>query len=442
MIRVCTSTISRAALIAAAATLTTASAMAGGFAVREQSAMSQGASFAGAGASTALSSMFVNSAAVTTLGGLNVDSNISAILPEATITAQQGSTLGPGTPFANFFNQSTDIGRNAYVPSTYISYQLSGYDPKMFVGLGINSPFGLRTEPDKAWAGSQVGGSTRLFTVNFNPTIGYKFSDSLSVGVGAQFEYAKGVFKFASTSPTSAATYYEGTNVTAGATAGLMYTPTESTRIGLGYRSQMDHELQGSFTTDASVAGGLFSTPVRSKVDLRLPDIVNLSLNQALSPNLRLLATAEWSNWSRFNGLTITQESAGRVITKGGVPTGSGTVIGNLPGAWKDGYFFSGGLEYDVSRQLTVRAGGAYEISPVQDPTQRIISIPDADRIWASVGFSYNVSPTTALDFGYSHIFVDTAQIDRFNVTKQVHLVGSLDASLDIVSLGLRMKLN
>ena len=34
---------------------------------------------------------------------------------------------------------------------------------------------------------------------------------------------------------------------------------------------------------------------------------------------------------------------------------------------WKDGWFFSLGGEYDSTEQLTLRAGGAYEISPVDD---------------------------------------------------------------------------
>lgn len=416
----------------------TGSAMAGGFAIREQGALGQGASFAGAGASTALSAMFFNSAAVTVLDGLNTDSSISWIAPEGNLTAQPGSTFygAPGVA------QSTDIARDGYVPASYASYQFK-HDPRLYVGIGVNSAFGLKTEPETRWAGSTVGDSTRLFTTNFNPTLGYRLSDQLSVGVGAQFEYAKGVLKFATTTPGSPSTYFEGTDFTAGATAGLMYTPTPSTRIGLGWRSQMTHTLEGNITTPAQAPfGALFATPIHSKVDLRLPDIVNLSVQQAITPNARLLATVEWSGWSRFGGLTLIQDSPGRVVTKGGAVTQPGTVIGKIDGNWDDGWFFSGGLEVDVSKKLTVRAGGAYEISPVTDPTQRIVSIPDNDRIWASLGFTYNWSPSTSIDVGYSHIFVQDAKVDRRNITGTSRIVADLEAQVDIVSVGLRMKLD
>ena len=439
----------RSAAVAAAIGLGAGAAVAGGFAVRDQSAMGQGASFAGSGASTALSAMFMNSAAVTSLSGMNIDSNIAVILPDASLTAQPGTTPGVLLNPA-FTSQSADIGRNAYVPSTYANYQFKNYDSRMFVGLAVNSPFGLKTEPDRPWAGSQVGDATSLFTVNFNPTLGYKFSDALSVGIGAQLEYAKGVFKFATTAPNSPHTFYEGSSLAAGATAGLMYTPTPATRIGLGWRSQMTHELDGRFATNGSptpsaTLNGIINTGVASRVELRLPDIVNLSISQAIAPNARLLGTVEWTNWSRFGGLEVVSQGTGLVVTKPivGLPSNvsSGSSIAAISGNWDDGWFFSGGLEYDISPALTVRAGGAYEISPITLATERITSIPDADRIWASVGFSYNVSPSTAIDFGYSHVFVDSASVDRFNVTKQVHLVASLDASVDILSLGLRMKL-
>ena len=75
------------------------------------------------------------------------------------------------------------------------------------------------------------------------------------------------------------------------------------------------------------------------------------------------------------------------------------------------------------------------------------MSIPDANRIWASAGFSYAISNSMTVDFGYSHLFVDSAQIDRTSLTGQnflsptTHLLANLDADIDIVSLGLRVKL-
>lgn len=438
----------RSAIAAAAIGLGATGALAGGFAVREQGALGQGASFAGAGASTALSAMFFNSAAVTSLSGTNADSSVSWISPEGNLTATAGTKATLlGNPAVN---QSTDIGRDAYVPSAYLAHQFKS-DPRLFIGLGTNSAFGLKTEPDRRWAGSEVGGATSLFTVNFNPTLGYKLSEQFSVGVGAAFEYAKGTFKFATGSPTGPSSFFTGDDIAVGATAGLMYTPTPATRIGLGWRSAITHELDGRFATNAPTTVGVpagaladrISQGVTSKVELRLPDIVNLSLQQAVSSNLKVLATVEWTNWSRFQDLTVKTSSPGYTLLTGGpgVLAPTGTVVGKIDAPWSDGWFFSGGLEYVVNPQLTVRAGGAYEISPIRKAADRIIGIPDADRIWASAGFSYNISQSTTIDFGYSHVFVDDAQVDRLNIPRTTRIVADLDASADIVSVGVRMKL-
>ena len=219
--------------------------------------------------------------------------------------------------------------------------------------------------------------------------------------------------------------------------------PTPATRIGLGWRSQITHELDGRFSTNSGfpIPPGLIAaigSGLASKVELRLPDIVNLSINQAIAPNARLLGTVEWTNWSRFGGLEVVSQGTG--VTVLGVKQ-PGQSVAKISGNWDDGWFFSGGLEYDVSPALTLRAGAAYEISPITNPTERIISIPDADRVWASVGFSYNLSAATTVDFGYSHVFVESAKVDRFNVSNTVHVIADLDASADIVSLGVRMKL-
>jgi long-chain fatty acid transport protein len=164
-----------------------------------------------------------------------------------------------------------------------------------------------------------------------------------------------------------------------------------------------------------------------------------------VAPNARVLATVEWTNWSRFGGLEVVASAPGNAINKAGAgnPTGAvatGGSVGVISAPWSDGWFFSGGLEYDVSPALTIRAGGAYELSPIKNAADRIVGIPDADRIWASFGFSYNVSKSTTIDFGYSHVFVEDAKVERTSLTG-VKLVADLDASADIISVGVRMRL-
>lgn len=448
-----------AAVLVTAVSVGALNAAAGGFQIKEQSALGQGSSFAGFGAQDSISAMSVNPAAVTSQDGLNVYSNITAIFPTATLT-DHGSTISgggfpAGTPaFATGAATSTDIGRNAYVPAGYGSYQFKGYDPRMYIGVAVTSQFGLATEPSPRWVGSTVGDSTKLFTMNINPVLGYKFSDQLSVAVGPAFEFAHGVLKFATGVPQGPNSYFDGSDLSVGATAGLTYKPAPGTVIGLGWRSAITHDLDGTQASNGSLTpspllNAALNAGVSTRVPLRMPDVVNLSVSQAISPSTKLLGTVEWTNWSRLSDLTLTTTGSGASILGNpvaGFAVGPGTQLGSIPAKWDDGWFFSGGLEHKYNEQLTVRAGGAYEISPISSAMQRVSSIPDANRIWASAGFSYSLTNKMVLDFGYSHLFVESAQIDRTSLVgqnflaPQTHLLASMSADIDIVSLGLRMQ--
>lgn len=447
--------------VAACAMLAGATAAtAGGFALREQSVSSQGASFAGNAANSDLSAMFWNPAAAAnkTGPGLHSESHYSLIVPRAEINVTSAShPLNAGLNGAinsgAFGNSSGDIGALALLGSSYYSYQFVNFDPNLFLGVSLTTPFGLKTDLDKqfdTYKGAVVGRESKLLTFNLNPVLAYRLSSSLTVGAGAQFQYGKGRFSFATGLPSGQDTRFDGTGLAVGATAGLMWKPAAGTTIGLGWRSQMSQDLDGAFiNTPGTSTLGLRS--VDAKTTIELPNVVTLSLRQSVTSNMRVLGTVEWSQWSRLKELRVTADGSSPSVLAGGViiPTNTGnpslaatvpgTVIGVLPADWSDGWFFALGGEYDLTRQLTVRAGGAYEISPVDSPRKRLIGIPDNDRIWASVGATYKWSETMSFDFAYTHLFVKDSTFNRDSLSG-FNVVGTVDASTDIISVSMKSK--
>ena len=113
-------------------------------------------------------------------------------------------------------------------------------------------------------------------------------------------------------------------------------------------------------------------------------------------------STIEWTNWSLLDRSPITTAPPGP-------PTAAILDFG-----WEDGWFYSIGGEYDVNDKLTVRAGVAYEESPIQDAEARLLQVPDADRIWASIGATYKWSESTLINVAYSHVFVEEADFIRY----------------------------
>jgi long-chain fatty acid transport protein len=402
-------------------------ASAGGLSPREQSTEFQGMSFAGnATAGGGLSAMFWNSAAVAFApAGIYSETHGAYVIGNTEITAAPGTTpalLGLGT-------DSGDIARDALIVSSYTSIRLSD---RLVFALGSNSPFGLVTEPqNNNYAGRSFARTSDIKTYNFNPTLALRVSPLIAVGVGVQIERLEGTLKSANPLLAGAPnTIVQGDDTAFGFTAGVILTPTSTTSIGLGYRSSIDHTLEGTLF----VSGAPFPA-ARVKAGVTLPEIVTLSIRQAISPQLTVLGSVEWTNWSRLEKLDVV---CAQPIPGALCPGGNGSLVNSLPLGWHDGWFFSVGAEYAFSRSITLRSGVAYEISPIQNPDERTLRVPDADRIWASVGATYKWSESISLDFAYSHVFFDDAPIDRSE--GPLRFVGYADTSVDILSLSIKMK--
>ncbi|MEM9357113.1 MAG: outer membrane protein transport protein, partial [Pseudomonadota bacterium] len=359
---------------------------AGGLAVREQSSQFQGSSFAGAAAGGGLSSAFWNSAAIGEAGkGMQSESHAALVFGETDYTSVAGT--GPTTT-AGF---ATDIGpgdsvtndRPAVVAASYASYRIND---QLVAGLALNAPFGLGNELDDDDSAFRLHHrSAKLFTLNANPMLSYEVAKGVFVGVGVQIQYAHLSFKTASnvfqtgTITTSGVpnAVLDGDDIGFGFTAGVLLKPSAGTSIGIGFRSAVEHEIEG----DQFTVGGAKN---KFTLDVDTPELVTLSIRQALSPNLRLLGTVEWANWEHLDVHPI-------IV--------NGQPIGSFDFQWDNGWFFALGAEYDYSPSLTLRGGVAYEISPIQNASQRLPQVPDSDRVWLSVGATYNYSKTMSFDF-------------------------------------------
>lgn len=398
----------RAAIGVAAIAAWSSAASAGGFDIHEQSTVFLGSASAGSAAGGSLGSMFYNPAATAQFPGLTSESSYTLILPNANIDINGGGSSG-------------NIGIDATTSASYGAYQLS---KDVWIGIALNSPFGLASKPENTnYLGSYLGVTAKLITMNANPTIAYRIAPGITIGAGVQIEWAQTKLQFRDPIGIS---QFGGNDWAFGATAGITLEPRQGTTIGLGYRSQMTHDLEGTFYSPALTPGG--SVPGVATVNL--PDIVTLSARQVITPTTRLLGTIEWTNWSVFKNLPLSLPGGNQL---------------SVPANWHDGWFFSVGGEYDYSPRLTLRSGVAYELSPIQNASERLVQVPDNNRVWLSVGASYKWSDSITLDAGYSHIFVEDGGISQSPPTFNGFptgptFTGNSQASIDLISVGMRTK--
>jgi long-chain fatty acid transport protein len=398
-------------------------ASAGGFDIHEQSTVFLGSASAGAAAGGSIGSMFWNPAAAGQFTGVNTESSYTLILPNADVNVTRFNGVSTsGAPSS--LTDGGDITIPALVGASYGTYQVSR---DLWLGMAINSPFGLATKPDNVdYLGSFLGVTTKLMTVNANPTIAYRIAPGITVGAGVQMEWAQAKLQFRTPISPFDIGQFRGNDWAFGGTAGILLEPFEGTSIGLGYRSQLTHNFDGSLR-------GVGPTTSASST-LNLPDIVTLSLRQVVTPTTRLLGTVEWTNWSVFKDISVSAP---------GRPT-----LGEAAN-WSDGWFFSVGGEYDYSPLLTLRSGVAYEISPIDDPTKRLIQVPDNNRVWLNIGASYKCdycrsllhTEETTLDVGYSHVFIQDGGFNDLGPAGAPAVAGNVtNAYFDLVSVGMRSK--
>ena len=344
---------------------------------------------------------------------LTFESSYSVILMSADLTVTNpGAQLVTGPA-------ETEMGRNALIGASYATWRL---DNKMVLALSLTSPFGLGTKAkNQDWVGSLEGVTTSLFNLNAAPILSYEIAHGVTVAAGLQVDY----FDLQRQTAGTATLRADDTNV--GFVAGIDFAPSPDTSIGLGFRSAVNHTLEGHLTV-----AGAGEAPI--KASIILPEMLSLGVRQAVSPTTRLTAEVEWVNWSRLNVIPIVLQAPLLGIS-------AGAAGANLDFQWRDGWLFALGGEYDWSRALTLRTGVAYEISPVDGPTTRIVQDPDSNRVWASIGASYKWSADTRFDFSYSHVFFeDNAPFDRVGASFPTPpLLGTADVSMDIISVGYKI---
>ncbi|HQT01307.1 MAG: aromatic hydrocarbon degradation protein [Hydrogenophilales bacterium 16-64-46] len=377
---------------------------AAGFALIEQNASGLGNAYAGQAASAQdASTIFFNPAGMTLLPDRQVVMAGHLIAPNAEFTGVVAPNIGGG--------DGGNAGGLAFVPNGYFAFRLT---PDVHLGVGMFAPFGLKTEYDSTWVGRVHAIESEVKTININPSIAWKASESLSLGAGLSIQYIEATLtSAASTALTPPIGAVKGDDYGWGFNLGALWSLSEGTRLGLSYRSEIEHTLEGDF----AINGVVFTDPVFA--DVTLPDSASLSFFHRVNDRWDFLADLTWMGWSDFVQLNIVDSTGAPVVE----PTTEN---------WDDSYRVSLGLNYRVNDKLVLRGGVAFDETPVSDQF-RTARIPDQDRTWVALGAQYRLSDKSVIDFGYAHLFVKDARIEELRSTVLL-LTGDYDASVDILS--------
>lgn len=410
-------------------------AFANGYHFLHQSAEGLGSAYSTNGtASNDISAMFSNPASISRFDGTRVSGGFVVDLPRSTLynaTATAPYTSGsidvegyPESP-----NQPIDT---AYGAATYFTHE---YKPGLVFGLAFGAPYAYVSDyPDTA-VSRYTATKTDLTALNLSPSVAYQLNNKWAIGASINFQYYSAIIG------TMVATSLTDPNVTTdvestidasdfaiGFSLGFVYQATESTRIGLSYRSAIDHSFNGSVKLEGSdenyaallsLASG-FGTTISSpngnaSFDISTPFMLQLGLLHKLNDKVELYANANRFGWSSFKDTHITYDN--------GLAE---TVVDN---GWNDSWFVALGMGYQYNEQWKFRFGGAYDWTPTPANTVSPRA-PNNDRWNIGTGFTYQYNANWKIDFGYQYIKftkVTIALAGGNNVSR-----GTLNANLDL----------
>ena len=494
-----TKTVLRSAIVAA--TLAPALTMASGYKLNEQSAAGMGTAHAGRAAMAEDASVvFYNPAAMTELDRAQLTAGFTYIKGNGEFTGEATNAAGEKITGADDADPYSDGGNylgEAFIPFVYYVQPIND---KFSVGLGIFSPFGTSTNYEDDFVGGGFADETSLKSIEIAPTFAYKINDQLSIGGGIDIVYMDGLLsKFVDSVPYSSAvnglageayplgqtqyrgyeSHYEvsGDDWGYGWNLGVYYKLSEKTTVGFAYRSEIEITLEGDSTfannelavyddndtpanpaNPATIADDSVTTisvaPQASEVPLTTPASATIAVTHQATDELLLQAGATWTGWSSFQNFdVIATERATPSLADGldisdiAYDSGNGLDAGNIghiDERWVDVWAVALGGTYQLNDKLALRAGYAFDQSPVRDEF-RTARVPSSDRQWLTFGAGYVVNSDLSFDVAAGYLFMnpmDLEEINKKNDNTATDSKASVTGEYEIDVFGLSAQVN
>jgi len=291
-------------------------------------------------------------------------------------------------------------------------------------GLSMVTPGGL----SKRWEGYGATSAEEfsLKTVEINPTVGYRLTDSLAIGGGLRMLYSDGVVRsrVPGTAPTSIFRDLEGDSIDFGYNLAVHFDPSDMVSFALTYRSRIDMTVEGDarlgFGTTTLYDGG-------ASVEVPLPAALAVASAFEINPRTTFEVVFERTYWSAYDQLDFDYSGA---IPPGLVPPFDDPVRKN----WSDSDTIRFGLTHRLNDQWTLMGGFALDESPA--PPQTVgFELPESDGKIFSVGARYRAS--SQWEFAGGILYTQRDDLTLNAATNDNGLTGTFsDAGALLVTLG------
>lgn len=271
-------------------------------------------------------------------------------------------------------------------------------------GLSIVAPGGLSKRWDETYAKSSAEDFT-LKIIEVNPTVSYLVNEQFAVGFGLRALYSEGLVK--SNASSLAIRDMEGDSIDFGYNLAMSYKPTSDLTVSATYRSKVDLTEKGHadlFMNGALIAAAGSTASYSGATTLTIPLPASLALAAAYTMDKTTVEFVfERTYWSSYENLDFDYSGA---YTSTGVIGAS--VITALQAKfdapkdrlWKDVNAYRIGVSHQYSDALKLMAGFAIDKNAAPDETLGF-ELPDSDAKLYSVGFEYKLSEKMKIGLAY-----------------------------------------
>jgi len=421
-----------AAGAAGLAALSAAPATAAGFYVQEQSARGLGRAYSGEVTDTGSASLWWNPAAIAGVENVDAYGGFHVVSVHATV-ADQGSTITrplqapAGVGGAGVEKDPVETG---YVPNLAFARRLND---RFVAGFAITAPYDFTTKyGTDSWTRYEAL-TSRLLTLDFQPTLAFRATPWLDLGVGLDVEYAHARLTNAlpNLSPLlpDGNSELKGSGWNVGWNVGAQARPSSRLTLAASYRSAIRHDLGGHVTV-SGLQGPLAAANIDAAGEARFstPWIATFGARYKATDRLALMVQAQRFGWSAFGAIDV--NVAGETLV--------------TPERYHDTTSEAVGAEYVLSPKWTLRGGVQHDPTPTPD-VGRSARVPDGDRWLYAVGATYAPSARTSIDagvsyihFGASHVGVDATAYAGTPLVTPIAFDGRVTGDAVVFSAGVR----
>lgn len=409
-------------LLVGGALLSGTAASAGGYQVTLAGQKNNGMGGVGVGLSLDQAAMFYNPGALAMVKDRGVQLGVSATLARQAFRAENGSV-------------QRELQNNTTTPfSAFVGFGPT--EGKFRVGIAIYTPFGNKLEYAPGWEGRFALTEIDLKSIYVQPTVSYAITDNLSIGAGLTY-LALGSVNLKRDIPAQNANGdYASIELDGkaerkfGFNAGVFFKPSEKLSIGVSYRSKIDAQVKGGDVKFTNLSGTATPNFQATEFDATLPLPATTSVGIGVMPNEKLTIgfDVNFVEWSAYKTLDF----------RFNAPV-NGQTVSSSKRYYEDALTFRLGGQYQLTSGLTVRAGGAYDNSPVRDGYVTP-ETPDADRLTGTLGASYKFGEHFSVDLSTQFVNLKKrteTQADLINNGTTDRVAGTYKTQVVVPGVGL-----